>query len=263
MANLIPQKQVREVNDFLTDIRFRQDVDITGSATIGENLVVGGDVSIDGTLFTSQSFQLGSDPNERSLLTGSVELTGSLTIDGNLAFANAESRLDATASYAIEAINSLLFDGFASQNFQAQRPTLYVSSTAGSDDNDGRTLQYPLRTIKKAAEIAEAGYDGRYGFDTGSVFNGYVIKVQAGTYLEDNPVILPSNTTIWGAGLRITKINAQNPTEDLFWVNSGCYIAEVTMGGLRLYPDQINPEKGFGVAFQPGAFITTSPYVQN
>jgi hypothetical protein len=35
------------------------------------------------------------------------------------------------------------------------------------------------------------------------------------------------------------------------------------MGGLRLYPDQINPVKGFGVAFQPGAFITTSPYVQN
>jgi hypothetical protein len=111
--------------------------------------------------------------------------------------------------------------------------------------------------------LASPGYDGRYGFDTGSVSNGYVIKVQAGTYLEENPVILPANTTIWGAGLRITKINAKNPTEDLFHVNSGCYIAEVTMGGLRLFPDQINPEKGFAVAFQPGAFITTSPYTQN
>ena len=118
-------------------------------------------------------------------------------------------------------------------------------------------------TIKRAAALSSPGYDGRYGFDTGSIYNGYVIKVQAGTYLEDNPVILPKNTTIWGAGLRITKINAKNPEQDLFWVNSGCYIAEVTMGGLRLWPNEKMPERGFGVAFQPGAFITTSPYVQN
>ena len=229
MANLIPQKQVREVNDFKTDINFQQNVSITGSTTIGEDLIVGGNTTIDGTLFASQSFQLGSDPNERSLVTGSVELSGSLTIDGALSFANAESRLDATASWAEQAVNTLLFDGFTSQDFQAQRPTLYVSSTAGSDDNDGRSLQYPLRTIKKAAEIAEAGYDGRYGFDTGSAFNGYVIKVQAGTYLENNPVILPSNTTIWGAGLRITKINAQNPEQDLFWVNINSYITDVIL----------------------------------
>jgi len=76
-------------------------------------------------------------------------------------------------------------------------------------------------------------------------------------------VILPSNTTIWGAGLRITKINAKNPEQDLFYVNSGCYVAEVTVGGLRLWPDQINPQRGFAFAFQPGAFITTSPYIQN
>jgi hypothetical protein len=63
--------------------------------------------------------------------------------------------------------------------------------------------------------------------------------------------------------LRVTKILAKNKNEDLFWVNAGCYVAEVTVGGLELYPDQINPEKGFGFAFQPGAFITTSPYIQN
>jgi hypothetical protein len=263
MANLIPQKQVREVDNFRVDVNFEQNITISGSSTIAEDLSVGGNTTIEGSLFTSQSFNLGSNPNEKSTLSGSVEITGSLTIDGPLSFANAQNRLDATASYADEALNTLLYDGFASQDFQAQRPTLYVSSTTGNDENDGRTLQYPLRTIKRAAEIAEAGYDGRYGFDTGSAFNGYVIKVQAGTYLENNPVILPSNTTIWGAGLRITKINAQNPEQDLFWVNSGCYIAEVTVGGLRLWPDQINPERGFGFAFQPGAFITTSPYIQN
>ena len=130
MANLIPQKQVREVDNFRVDVNFEQNVTISGSATIAEDLLVGGNTTIEGSLFASQSFNLGSNPNEKSTLSGSVEITGSLKIDGPLSFANAQNRLDATASYADEALNSLLFDNFTSQDFQAQRPTLYVSSTA-------------------------------------------------------------------------------------------------------------------------------------
>jgi hypothetical protein len=186
-----------------------------------------------------------------------------LTIDGDLFVGAPDTVLSIKASGSLSSDDTQRYAGILAKDFGANLPTLYVSSTDGDDTNDGRTIQYPLRTIKRAAQLASPGYDGRYGFDTGSISNGYVIKVQAGTYLEDNPVILPSNTTIWGAGLRITKINAKNPTEDLFHVNSGCYVAEVTMGGLRLFPDQINPERGFAIAFQPGAFITTSPYTQN
>ena len=38
MANLIPQKQVREVNDFQTNITFRQDIDVTAIALLGGDL---------------------------------------------------------------------------------------------------------------------------------------------------------------------------------------------------------------------------------
>ena len=251
MARLIPRKQIEEQQN------------ITGSLTIGQNVYVGNDAIISGSFFVSQSFFLGSNTGSKNEITGSVFLTGSLTIDGILKTAAPNTILSVTSSNSLVAVDTQRYAGILAKDFGSNLPTLYVSSTDGDDTNDGRSIQYPLRTIKRAAALSTPGYDGRYGFDTGSKYNGYVIKVQAGTYLEDNPVILPSNTTIWGAGLRITKINAKNPTEDLFWVNSGCYIAEVTMGGLRLYPDQINPEKGFGVAFQPGAFITTSPYVQN
>ena len=251
MARLIPRKQIEEQQN------------ITGSLTIGENLFLGNDAVVSGSIFVSKSFFFGNDTGSVNEITGSVFLTGSLTIDGNLRVGAPETVLSITSSNTILAEDTQRYAGILAKDFGANLPTLYVSSTDGDDTNDGRTIQYPLRTIKRAAQLASPGYDGRYGFDTGSVSNGYVIKVQAGTYLENNPVILPSNTTIWGSGLRITKINAKNPTEDLFWVNSGCYIAEVTMGGLRLFPDQINPEKGFAVAFQPGAFITTSPYTQN
>jgi hypothetical protein len=250
MARLIPRKQIEEQQD------------ISASLAIRENLYVGNDIISSGSLFVSKSFFFGNDTGSKNEITGSVFVTGSFTVDG-LFQLGAQTLFSGTASFASESIDTQRYAGILAKDFGANLPTLYVSSTDGDDTNDGRTIQYPLRTIKRAAQLASPGYDGRYGFDTGSVSNGYVIKVQAGTYLEDNPVILPSNTTIWGAGLRITKINAKNPTEDLFHVNSGCYIAEVTMGGLRLFPDQINPEKGFAVAFQPGAFITTSPYTQN
>ena len=249
MARLIPRKQIEEQQN------------ISGSLSIKENVNVGQDAIISGSIFVSQSFFFGNDTGSKNEITGSVFLTGSLVIDGELRTAAPNTILSVTSSNSLVSVDTQRYAGILAKDFGANLPTLYVSSTDGDDTNDGRSIQYPLRTIKRAAALSTPGYDGRYGFDTGSIFNGYVIKVQAGTYLEDNPVILPKNTTIWGAGLRITKINAKNPTNDLFWVNSGCYIAEVTMGGLRLYPDQINPERGFGVAFQPGAFITTSPYV--
>jgi hypothetical protein len=249
MAVLIPRKQIEEQKDFTA------------------SLDIGGDLTVSGSLLVSKSFFLGSELTDKNEITGSVFLTGSLNIDGEFSIKDAATTvLSFTSSQALKALESFdttRYAGVLARDFGANVPTLYVSATDGDDTNDGRTIQFPLRTIKRAAELATPGFDGRYGLPSGSNFSGYVIRVQAGTYVENNPVILPKNASIWGSGLRITKILAQNPSEDLFHVNSGCYVAEVTMGGLRLFPDQINPEKGFAIAFQPGAFITTSPYIQN
>jgi hypothetical protein len=215
MARLIPRKQIEEQQN------------ISGSLTVQQNVEVGNDVIISGSLFVSKSFFFGNETGSLNEITGSVFLTGSLTIDGNLKVGAPETVLSITSSNTILSEDTQRYAGILAKDFGANVPTLYVSSTDGDDTNDGRTIQFPLRTIKRAASLAAPGYDGRYGFDTGSIQNGYVIKVQAGTYLEDNPVILPKNTTIWGAGLRITKINAKNPEQDLFYVNAGCYIAEV------------------------------------
>ena len=249
MAVLIPRKQIEEQKDFTA------------------SLDIGGDLTVSGSLLVSKSFFLGSELTDKNEITGSVFLTGSLNIDGEFSIKDAATTvLSFTSSQSLKALESFdttRYAGVLARDFGANVPTLYVSATDGDDTNDGRTIQFPLRTIKRAAELATPGFDGRYGLPSGSNFSGYVIRVQAGTYVENNPVILPKNASIWGSGLRITKILAQNPSEDLFHVNSGCYVAEVTMGGLRLFPDQINPEKGFAIAFQPGAFITTSPYIQN
>ena len=245
MARLIPQKQIEEINIFKDSISVNNSVFISGS------------------LLVSQSFDLGSDPTTIQRITGSLEITGSLTLDGPLTLSQPDIRLEATASFADVSLDTRLFGGIRPEDFGAMDATLYVSSTSGDDNNDGRTQQFPLRTIKKAAKIATDGDDGRYGLPTGSLFTGFRIEVAAGTYLEDNPIELPKNTTVWGAGLRVTKVLAKNETEDLFWVNSGNYLAEMTFGNLRVFPSVDNSQKGFAVSFAPNAFITTSPYVQN
>jgi hypothetical protein len=245
MARLIPQKQIEEVNIFK------------------DSISVNNNVSISGSLLVSQSINIGSDLTTPQIITGSVEITGSVNIDGDLTFARAESRLDATASFSDVSVDTQRFGGIPVAEFGGSDATVYVSATRGDDSNDGRSPQFPVKTIKRAAQIVTPGDDGRYGLPTGSNFTGFRIDVQAGTYLEDNPVELPRNTTVWGAGLRVTKVVAKNENEDLFWVNSGNYLAEMTFAGLRVFPSVDDSQKGFAISFAPNAFITTSPYVQN
>ena len=244
MARLIPQKQIEEINIFKNDI------------TVNNNVIVSG------SLLVSQSIEIGTDPLQQQQITGSVQITGSLTVDGPLELIG-QQELDATASFARRSIETDLFGGLTAQEFGANDTTIYVSSTSGNDENDGRTPQFPVRTVKRAAQLAQSGDDGRFGLPTGSLSTGFRIEVAAGTYLEDNPIELPKNTTVWGAGLRVCKILAKNENEDLFWVNSGNYLAEMTFGNLRCFPSVDNAKSGFAVSFAPNAFITTSPYVQN
>jgi hypothetical protein len=245
MATLIPRKQIEEQKEFTASVD------------------IGGDLRVSGSFILSQSFTMGSNPLDENQITGSVLVSGSLIIDGDIQFDDIDQILNLTASQALQSQDTFKYAGILARDFGANVPTLYVSATDGDDNNDGRSIQFPLRTVKRACQLATPGFDGRYGLPSGSLFSGYVIRVQAGTYFENNPVIVPKNTSIWGSGLRITKINALNKEEDLFHLNSGCYVAEITVGNLRLWPNEKEPERGFGFAFQPGAFITTSPYIQN
>jgi len=244
MARLISRTQVEEIQDFIKNTSFAQNVTISGS------------------LLVSESFVMGSDPDTKSQMTGSIEITGSLTLDGPFNVIG-DQALNATASVSLESLDTQLFGGIKPEDFGAMDATIYVSSTSGNDTNDGRTQQFPVRTVKRAAELATAGDDGRFGLPTGSLFTGFRIEVSAGTYLEQNPIELPKNTTVWGAGLRVTKIVAKNENEDLFWVNSGCYLSEMTFAGLRVFPSVDDSRSGFAIAFAPNSFITTSPYIQN
>lgn len=93
--------------------------------------------------------------------------------------------------------------------------TIFVSMN-GDDLNSGLVESDAKRTIKGAISIAVPG-------DT--------VKVFPGTYVEDNPIIMPPNTSIEGAELRNCLVTPLNPSLDLFQTNDGCHITDLSFVG--------------------------------
>ena len=119
---------------------------------------------------------------------------------------------------------------------------LYVTQD-GNDNNTGLKLGDAKRTI--GAAISEST-------------TGTVIKVSAGSYVEDNPIELPDQVSITGDSLREVSVTPLNIDEDLFYVGTGNYIAEMSFTCNQ-------PSKGAIFAFNPNnqRYIDQSPYVQN
>ncbi len=119
---------------------------------------------------------------------------------------------------------------------------LYVTQD-GNDSNTGKKLGDAKRTIKGA--LAEST-------------TGTVIKVSAGSYLEDNPLVIPQQVSIVGDSLREVSVSPQNADQDLFYVSNGNYIAEMS------YTGTLNSGKAI-FAFNPDqiGYFDQSPYIQN
>jgi len=122
-----------------------------------------------------------------------------------------------------------------------KKPT--VNQLLGSDTNTGKKLGDAKRTIGAALTTATTGT---------------VIKVSAGSYVENNPLILPTQVSIVGDSLREVSVSPQNANEDLFYVLEGNYVAEMSFTGT------LNPGKAI-FAFNPNqvGYSSQSPYIQN
>jgi hypothetical protein len=150
-----------------------------------------------------------------------------------------------------------------------------VSADNGNDLNDG--INKPVKTIKRALQIASGiVYDA-----TGKV-NGkrLVIAVASGEYYEDNPIIIPDNVSVVGAGLRACNIRPLNNAKDMLRVRNGCYFTEITFRDALDINQKPSYTFNYAVAFDDPTdtftsrvgytnlpttkpTITISPYIQN
>ena len=94
---------------------------------------------------------------------------------------------------------------------------VYVSQQIGSDENDGRSAVNPVRTIKKAAQLAWA---------TPGVKE--TIIVSGGDYVEDNPISLPPDASIVGDNLRLVIVRPANPGKHMVKFGDKNYVIGVT-----------------------------------
>jgi hypothetical protein len=117
---------------------------------------------------------------------------------------------------------------------------IYVTRD-GNDTNTGLKLGDAKATIAGAVAIASAGS---------------VIRVSAGSYVENNPIDVPNQVSIVGDSLREVSVTPQNQG-DLFYVGNANYIAEMSFVG--------SANTGAIFAFNPNkpVYNNQSPYIQN
>ena len=180
-----------------------------------------------------------ADPNiriKRSSVPGKVPSTGQLPL-GELALNTYDAELFARRERAGVGTDIVRLGAGATVT-----NILYVTQD-GSDSNTGKKLGDAKRTI--GAALTEAA-------------TGTVIKVSAGSYLENNPLSIPEQVSIVGDSLREVSVSPQNADQDLFYVSNGNYIAEMS------YTGTLDSGKAI-FTFNPNqiGYFDQSPYIQN
>jgi hypothetical protein len=150
-------------------------------------------------------------------------------------------------------------------------PKVFYVSPAGVDAPDrGTQLASPFKTVKYACDYVNGDLAAR---------SPATIFVKTGFYSEILPITLPRDTALVGDELRSTEIRPAPgyEGENMFYVNNGSGIRNLTMSGLSGTLGPVNeygtrrPTGGAFVSLNPGtgatdasAWITTrSCYVQN
>ena len=119
---------------------------------------------------------------------------------------------------------------------------IYVTND-GNDNNTGLKLGDAKSSIAGAVAISTTGS---------------IIRVSAGSYVENNPIKIPSQVSIVGDSLREVSVTPQNADKDLFHVSPGNYVTEMSFTGT------LNSGKAI-FSFDPEKprYSTQSPYLRN
>ena len=161
-----------------------------------------------------------------------IKISGNTIIDDSRNISNA-GIVTATSYYG---------DGSNLTGIGGQVTNIIYVTKDGNDSNNGLKISTAKATIKGAVGIAT---------------DSSVIKVSAGVYVENNPIVVPKQVSIVGDSLREVTISPQNADKDLFHVAPGVMLQELTFSGT------VN-EGIAAVAFNPDKieYNPQSPYIR-
>ncbi len=263
----------------LTVEKVRVSATTTATSTLTGALVVAGGVGISGNIYIGQNANIGgittvtNTTNAVSTTTGALQVVGGVGIGEDLhvndiytKFINSINEKltmrPAPADPFVEVQGNIRVLGDKPIGTAPVITNVLYVTVDGDDTNDGRAedASRACRTINGA--INSPYYQP-----------GTQILVAAGHYLEDNPLRLKPYTSVRGSDIRTTFIEPINKTQDLFHLESGCYLNYMTFlngrSGLLDGPyDQRFNRGAYATAFPPltgsdRIDLFHSPYVQN
>lgn len=191
----------------------------------------------DGIMYSTNGsvvFEIGAN-NTNSNISGNLTANGVLANTVTINSINAAGSLGLAGQLlSVDANGDIFWSDVEETN------VLYVSKNG--NDSDTGTTNRTFLTIKEALANASSG-------DT--------IKVSSGTYVEDNPLEVPTSVSIIGDSLRNVTVIPSNTSADVFWLNNGSYVTEITIR------DYVAPAAAFAFPATGAGAITRSPYVLN
>jgi hypothetical protein len=224
---------------------------VTGGVGIGQDVWVGGNI-LPGTANVSNIGQQDQEWADAYLNNIYTKFLGSTA--SNLTIAPGGGTTDIFGDLRVRGTNPI---GTA----PVITNTLYVTMD-GNDTNDGRA-QDASRACRTIGGAMQSPY----------YQPGTQIRVSPGRYLEDNPLVMKPYTSVQGSDIRTTFIEPINKTQDLFHVNSGCYLTQMNFlngrsGRLEGAYDQRFNRGAYATAFPPQTGnnridLFQSPYIQN
>jgi hypothetical protein len=195
-----------------------------GTVTIGIGntaLHVNGNARVTGILSIGQG-TVTIDGNNNTITAGEVTITGSsITLGDNV-----------TINAGASGINSA--------------PNVLYVAKDGNNDNNGTSIDNAKLTIAGAVSIAQSGT---------------TIKVLSGSYNENNPITVPPFVSIVGDSLKTVTVVPNNSTQDIFHLNKGTYLSQMTFSGHTAPSAAVAFPTG--IATNVGGGSWESPYVQN
>ena len=230
---------------YKTDIQSDLDVDenlhATGNITFGGTITLGSDAQDDVTFAADVASDIVPDVDNFYIfgrdtgLDSTTQRLGDTTVD------------QITATTAIgDAVN---INGV---NYALAVGNSFYVAEHGDDTNRGDHPQGAFRTIKHALSAVDSSAGGPT-----------TIHIAAGTYTEEFPLTVPSQTNIVGAGFRevIIKPTVATQDKDCFLLTGETNILNVT---LMDYFYNSSNDTGYGFRFANNAITSTrSPYIQN
>ena len=160
-----------------------------------------------------------------STLDGNVDMNADADVQGRLSFGEISgdgsplsgivTQIVAGPGIEIEATEDPGKGIVEISSFAPVGKTVFVTQN-GDDTNSGLSEADAKRTIKAAASVALTR-------DT--------IKIYPGVYVEENPIILNELVSVEGTELRNIVVTPKFPEKDLFYVNNGCHITDLSFIG--------------------------------